>query len=103
MLGKHFALLGSTDTGKSTATALIHHRICELAPEGHVVMLDQHREYSAAFKNDGEVFNVDNLAMPYWLMHSAEHCEAFVMCDGARSEENTTEPQSHMRYSHPVV
>ncbi|RYY42623.1 MAG: DUF87 domain-containing protein, partial [Sphingomonadales bacterium] len=28
MLGKHFALLGSTGTGKSTAAALILHRIC---------------------------------------------------------------------------
>ena len=32
MLGKHFALLGSTGTGKSTSAALIIHRICELAP-----------------------------------------------------------------------
>ncbi|WP_164107877.1 helicase HerA domain-containing protein, partial [Serratia marcescens] len=40
MLGKHFALLGSTGTGKSTATALILHRICELAPQSHVVMID---------------------------------------------------------------
>ncbi|MEP7005417.1 MAG: DUF87 domain-containing protein, partial [Sphingomonas bacterium] len=35
MLGKHFALLGSTGTGKSTSAALILHRICELAPQGH--------------------------------------------------------------------
>jgi uncharacterized protein len=34
MLGKHFALLGSTGTGKSTSAALILHRICEHAPEG---------------------------------------------------------------------
>src|SRR3546814_6852708 len=90
MLGKHFALLGSTGTGKSTATALILHRICEMAPEGHVVMLDPHGEYSAAFKNDGEVFNVDNLAMPYWLMNFE------------RSEEHTSELQSLMRISYAV-
>src|SRR3546814_7540854 len=34
MLGKHFALLGSTGTGKSTSAALILHKICELAPPG---------------------------------------------------------------------
>ena len=44
MLGKHFALLGSTGTGKSTSAALILHRICELAPQGHIVMIDPHGE-----------------------------------------------------------
>jgi hypothetical protein len=63
MLGKHFALLGSTGTGKSTAAALILHRICELAPQGHVVMIDPHGEYSAAFKTNGALFDVSNLAL----------------------------------------
>ncbi len=82
-LGKHFALLGSTGTGKSTAAALIMHRICDLSPEGHIVMVDPHGEYSAAFKGHGELFNVDNLAMPYWLMNFEEHCEVFVTSSGA--------------------
>ena len=51
MLGKHFAVLGSTGTGKSTSVALILHRISELSPEGHILMIDPHGEYSAAFKN----------------------------------------------------
>lgn len=83
LLGKHFALLGSTGTGKSTAAALIMHRICELSPEGHIVMIDPHGEYSAAFKGYGELFNVDNLAMPYWLMNFEEHCEVFITTTGA--------------------
>jgi hypothetical protein len=78
MLGKHFALLGSTGTGKSTSAALILHRICQMAPEGHIVMIDPHGEYSAAFKSTGEIFDVGNLAMPYWLMNFEEHCEVFV-------------------------
>ncbi len=83
-LGKHFALLGSTGTGKSTAAALIMHRICDLSPEGHIVMIDPHGEYSAAFKGHGELFNVDNLAMPYWLMNFEEHCEVFITTSGRR-------------------
>ena len=83
MLGKHFALLGSTGTGKSTSAALIMHRICEMAPEGHIVMVDPHGEYSAAFKGYGELFNVDNLAMPYWLMNFEEHCEVILTSQGA--------------------
>ncbi|MEQ1725826.1 MAG: DUF87 domain-containing protein [Sphingopyxis sp.] len=82
MLGKHFALLGSTGTGKSTSAALILHRIIATAPEGHVVMIDPHGEYSAAFKGQGALFDVDNLALPYWLLNFEEHCEIFVTSEG---------------------
>ena len=83
MLSKHFAVLGSTGTGKSTSVALILHRISQLSPEGHIVMIDPHGEYSAAFKGCGEIFNVDNLQLPYWLMNFEEHCEVFLTTQGA--------------------
>jgi hypothetical protein len=83
MLGKHFALLGSTGTGKSTAAALILHRICELAPQGHIVMIDPHGEYSSAFKSIGALYDVSNLQMPYWLMNFEEHCEVFLTTSGS--------------------
>jgi hypothetical protein len=83
LLGKHFALLGSTGTGKSTSVALILHRICELSPQGHIVMIDPHGEYSAAFKTNGALFDVGNLAMPYWLMNFEEHCEVFLTTQGS--------------------
>jgi uncharacterized protein len=82
MLSKHFAVLGSTGTGKSTSVALILHRISQLSPEGHIVMIDPHGEYSAAFKNCGEIFNVDNLQLPYWLMNFDEHCEVLLTTHG---------------------
>ena len=64
------------------------HRICDLSPEGHIVMIDPHGEYSAAFKGHGELFNVDNLAMPYWLMNFEEHCEVFVTSQGAERQRD---------------
>ncbi len=82
MLGKHFALLGSTGTGKSTSAAIILHRICEAAPEGHIVMVDPHGEYSAAFRHTGMIFDVSNLQMPYWLMNFEEHCEVLLTSSG---------------------
>ena len=88
MLGKHFAVLGSTGTGKSTSVSLILHRISELSPEGHIVMIDPHGEYSAAFKDCGELFNVDNLQLPYWLMNFEEHCEVFLTTDGAERQRD---------------
>ncbi len=86
MLGKHFALVGSTGTGKSTSAALILHRICEAAPQGHVVMIDPHGEYSAAFKGNGALFDVSNLQMPYWLMNFEEHCEVFLTTSGSERQ-----------------
>jgi hypothetical protein len=88
MLSKHFAVLGSTGTGKSTSVALILHRISELSPEGHIVMIDPHGEYSAAFKGCGEIFNVDNLQLPYWLMNFEEHCEVLLTTHGAERQRD---------------
>lgn len=83
LLGKHFALLGSTGTGKSTAAALILHRICECAPQGHIVMIDPHGEYASAFRSIGALYDVSNLQMPYWLMNFEEHCEVFLTSQGS--------------------
>lgn len=82
LLGRHFALLGSTGTGKSTAAALLLHRICALAPQGHIVMIDPHGEYGSAFAEQGALFDVSNLQLPYWLMNFEEHCEVFLTAAG---------------------
>src|SRR6476646_2263461 len=88
MLGKHFAVLGSTGTGKSTSVALILHRISQLSPESHILMIDPHGEYSAAFKNCGELFIVDNLQLPYWLMNFDEHCEVMLTTHEAERQRD---------------
>jgi hypothetical protein len=88
MLSKHFAVLGSTGTGKSTAVALMLHRISQLSPEGHIVMIDPHGEYSAAFKGCGEIFNVDNMQLPYWLLNFEEHCEVLLTTQDAERQRD---------------
>jgi uncharacterized protein len=88
LLGKHFALLGSTGTGKSTTAALLLHRIIERLPNAHVMMLDPHGEYSAAFKDRAEQFDVNNLELPYWLMTFDEHVEVFI---GRRTPDTEVE------------
>jgi len=82
LLSRHFAILGSTGTGKSSATALLLHRICESAPHGHILMIDPHGEYGASFGDIGAVFDVTSLALPYWLMNLEEHAEVFVTARG---------------------
>src|SRR6478752_4367548 len=54
-----------------------------MAPQGHVVMIDPHGEYAAAFKTNGALYDVSNLQMPYWLMNFEEHCEVFLTTQGS--------------------
>lgn len=82
-LGKHFALVGSTGTGKSTSAALILHRICDKSPDGHIIMIDPHGEYGKAFHTNGVVLDVKTLALPWWMMNFTEHCEMFLTSEGA--------------------
>lgn len=78
LLSRHFAVLGSTGTGKSSMVALLLHRLRAAAPQGHIVILDPHGEYAAAFSPSSKVFTVDTLQIPYWAMNLEEHCEAFI-------------------------
>lgn len=78
LLSRHFAVLGSTGTGKSSAVALLIHRIVERLPNGHILILDPHNEYAAAFRDVGVHFDPTTLSLPYWLMNLEEHIEVFI-------------------------
>jgi uncharacterized protein len=78
LLGKHFAVLGSTGTGKSCTSALLIRRIVERLPNAHILMLDPHNEYETAFSDCGEHFDINNLNLPYWMMNFEEHIEMFI-------------------------
>ena len=78
LLGKHFAILGSTGTGKSCTTALLIRRIVERLPNAHIVILDPHNEYESAFTDCAEHFDIHNLKLPYWMMNFEEHIEMFI-------------------------
>jgi uncharacterized protein len=78
MLGKHFAILGTTGTGKSCTVALILRRILERNPQAHILLLDVHREYSQSFKGMSEIITPDNMALPFWLLNFDEAVEIIV-------------------------
>ena len=102
MLGKHFAILGTTGTGKSCSVALILRRILEQNPNAHILLLDVHREYAAAFRDMAEVIAPESLNLPFWLLNFEEICEILI---GKHSQaEVDTEvlreliPQAKARY-----
>ena len=53
LLGKHFAILGTTGTGKSCTTALILRAILQKNPAAHIVLLDPHNEYATGLRRMG--------------------------------------------------
>ena len=78
MLGKHFAVLGTTGTGKSCTVALILRRILEKNPQAHILLLDVHREYSQSFQGMSEVITPDNMVLPFWLLNFDESVEILI-------------------------
>ena len=82
LLGKHFAILGTTGTGKSCTTALILRSILQANPAAHIVLLDPHNEYATAFPEWGEVINPRNMQLPFWLLTFEEIVEVMIGGDG---------------------
>jgi DNA helicase HerA-like ATPase len=78
LLGKHFAVLGTTGTGKSCTTALILRSILQKNPNAHIVLLDPHNEYATAFKEWGEILSPRNMQLPYWLLTFEELVEVLI-------------------------
>jgi hypothetical protein len=78
LLGKHFAILGTTGSVKSCAVATILRSILSQHGEGHVLLLDLHNEYSHAFSDCAEILGPSNLKLPYWLLSFDELREILV-------------------------
>jgi len=87
LLGKHFAVLGTTGTGKSCAVAVILRRILERSPHAHILLLDVHREYAAAFRDLAELVSPDCLNLPFWLLNFDEIVEILVGAHPSRDAD----------------
>jgi hypothetical protein len=72
MLSKHFAVLGTTGVGKSSAVALILHKVMEARPNLRMLLLDVHNEYGRCFGERSYIVNPGNLRLPFWLFNFEE-------------------------------
>jgi DNA helicase HerA-like ATPase len=82
LLSKHFLVVGSTGSGKSSAVTCILQRLLSEHGHAHVVILDIHNEYSAAFGGLVEPIALDNFNLPFWMLDFPEMCAALVQRDG---------------------
>lgn len=88
LLGKHFAVLGTTGSGKSCAVALILRAILSRHNQGHILLLDPHNEYARAFGDAAMVLDTATLQLPYWLLTFDEFVEIMF---GTKTKERTAE------------
>lgn len=75
MLSRHFALLGTTGVGKSSAVALLLRRAIAARPRLRVLILDPHNEYAGAFPDRALSIDAEGLDLPFWMFRLEEFAE----------------------------
>ncbi len=88
LLSKHFAILGSTGSGKSCALTVLLSAVLEAHPNAHVVLFDPHNEYGEAFGQLADVVSVDNLQLPLWVLNYEEALRVLVR-SGSETEQSS--------------
>jgi len=87
LLSKHFIVVGSTGSGKSSALSILLQRLLEDTAGAHVVILDIHNEYGAAFGDLVEHITLENFNLPLWMLNFQELVVALASSEGTRDEE----------------
>ncbi len=87
LLNRHFAIVGTTGVGKSTAVSLLINRIVDVCPDLRVLILDPHNEFSSAFKSRAHLIDTDRLDLPFWLFRLEEFTEVIFRGRPAVAEE----------------
>jgi DNA helicase HerA-like ATPase len=77
LLTKHFAVLGTTGVGKSSAVVVILRQILEARPDLRIILLDAHNEYGKSFGDQASILNPRNLKLPFWLFNFEEIVDVF--------------------------
>jgi DNA helicase HerA-like ATPase len=72
MLRCHFAVVGTTGVGKSSAVALLLRESVAKKPNLRVLVLDPHNEYAHAFRGVSTTLDSNSLELPFWLFNFEE-------------------------------
>lgn len=81
---KHFAIVGSTGSGKSHTTAKVLQNATQEKKSdfkglnnSHIIIFDIHSEYNSAFPKSNSI-TINDLILPYWLLNGDELEELFL-------------------------
>jgi DNA helicase HerA-like ATPase len=74
-LSRHFAVVGTTGVGKSTAVSLLLRKTLEAKPDLRVLILDPHNEFADALSEVSYRIDTNSLELPFWLFRLEELAE----------------------------
>jgi len=74
-LSRHFAVVGTTGVGKSTAVSLLMRKAVQARPDLRVLILDPHNEFASALPEIAMRVDTTTLDLPFWLFRLDEFAE----------------------------
>jgi DNA helicase HerA-like ATPase len=86
-LARHFAIVGTTGVGKSTAVSLLLRKAIAARPDLRVLILDPHNEFAASLPGRCARIDASNLDLPFWLFRLEEFTEVLFRGREAVPEE----------------
>ena len=87
LIGRHFAVLGSTGVGKTTAVSLLLRKSVAMRPKLRVIIFDPHNEYAAHFSGLAQIIDSDTLELPFWMFRFDELADVVFSGRRPHSEE----------------
>ncbi len=72
LLRCHFAVVGTTGVGKSSAVAMLLREAVAKKPNLRVLVLDPHNEYAHAFRSNSVSLDSTTLELPFWIFSFEE-------------------------------
>lgn len=86
-LNRHFAVVGTTGVGKSTAVALLLRKSLAARPDLRVLILDPHNEFASSLPGEAVRIDTSTLDLPFWLFRLEELTEVLFRGREAAPEE----------------
>jgi len=74
-LARHFAIVGTTGVGKSTAVSLLLRKSIEARPDLRVLILDPHNEFASSLPEYCVKVDSKTLDLPFWMFRLEEFAE----------------------------
>lgn len=75
LLSRHFAVVGTTGVGKSSAVTLLLRKVVTERPDVRVLILDPHNEFATAFPDHAITMDAANLDLPFWMFRLEEFAD----------------------------